>query len=172
MSRPRPTLVAERVTIRPSRGDADVDALLAIRGEPSVARWWGPPDPRDEVAAAMAGDDDAVLLVIECDDAVAGGIQYGEEDDPMYRHASIDVFLAERFRGRRLGEEAIRLLARYLLDERGHHRLTIDPAADNERAIRVYERIGFRRVGVLRQYERGPDGRSTTACCSTCCATT
>ena len=34
-----------------------------------------------------------------------------------------------------------------------------DPAAANHRAIRCYEKVGFRRVGVLRQYERGPDGR-------------
>lgn len=50
------------------------------------------------------------------------------------------------------------MLARYLFDERGHHRLTIDPAAANARAIRAYERVGFRPVGVMREYERGPDG--------------
>ena len=37
-------------------------------------------------------------------------------------------------------------------------------AAANHRAIRCYEKVGFRRVGVLRQYERGPDDGSTTAC--------
>ena len=41
---------------------------------------------------------------------------------------------------------------------RGHHRLTIDPAASNDRAIGVYERVGFRRVGVMRNYERGQGG--------------
>jgi aminoglycoside 6'-N-acetyltransferase len=57
-----------------------------------------------------------------------------------------------------LGSEAIRVLARHLFEERGHHRLTIDPAAANERAIRAYERVGFRAVGLMREYERGPDG--------------
>src|SRR5260221_478695 len=60
--------------------------------------------------------------------------------------------------GRGFGPDAIRTLARYLFEVRGHHRLTIDPAASNERAIAVYERVGFRRVGVMRRYERGPDG--------------
>ena len=50
------------------------------------------------------------------------------------------------------------MLARYLIEERGHHRLTIDPAADNAPAIRAYEKVGFRPVGVMRSYERGPDG--------------
>jgi aminoglycoside 6'-N-acetyltransferase len=52
----------------------------------------------------------------------------------------------------------VRTLARQLFDEVGHHRLIIDPAAANERAIRCYERVGFRPVGVMRDYERGPDG--------------
>ncbi len=34
----------------------------------------------------------------------------------------------------------------------------IDPALANERAIRAYAAVGFRRVGILRRYERGPDG--------------
>jgi aminoglycoside 6'-N-acetyltransferase len=51
------------------------------------------------------------------------------------------------------------LLARFLFEQRGHHRLTIDPAAANQRAIRSYASVGFRPVGVMRQYERGNDGR-------------
>jgi aminoglycoside 6'-N-acetyltransferase len=50
------------------------------------------------------------------------------------------------------------VLVRYLFEARGHHRLTIDPAAHNERAIRCYEAVGFTPVGVLRQYERDDDG--------------
>jgi aminoglycoside 6'-N-acetyltransferase len=50
------------------------------------------------------------------------------------------------------------VLVRHLIFERGHHRLTIDPAADNLAAIRAYERVGFRRVGIMRKYELGPDG--------------
>ncbi len=61
--------------------------------------------------------------------------------------------------GRGLGPDAIRTLATYLIDERGHHRLTIDPAAANEAAIRAYAKVGFRPVGVMREYQRMPDGR-------------
>ena len=50
------------------------------------------------------------------------------------------------------------MVCRYLFDERGHHRITIDPAADNVHAIAAYEKVGFRKVGVMRRYERGPDG--------------
>ena len=49
-------------------------------------------------------------------------------------------------------------LARWLFEEGGHHRVTIDPAADNARAIRCYESVGFRPVGVMRRYERVGSG--------------
>jgi aminoglycoside 6'-N-acetyltransferase len=54
--------------------------------------------------------------------------------------------------------DAIRTLARHLIEHGGHHHLTIDPAADNARAIACYAKVGFRPVGVLRQNERGIDG--------------
>jgi len=70
----------------------------------------------------------------------------------------MDIVLASAFQGRGLGPEALRLVARWLLDERGHHRLTIAPAAANERAIGVYSLIGFKPVGIMREYELGGDG--------------
>jgi aminoglycoside 6'-N-acetyltransferase len=89
---------------------------------------------------------------------VVGLVQADEETDPQYRHASIDIVLASGAQDRGLGSDAVRTVARWLLDVRGHHRLTIDPAAHNERAIRAYERVGFKRVGVLRDYEGARDG--------------
>ena len=138
----------ERVTLRPA-GPDDRQRLLEIVREPEVARWWG---------SEPELDDESPLFVIEVDGEAAGGIQYWEEDDPDYRHAGIDVFLGAAYQDRGLGSDAVRALARHLFEVRGHHRLTIDPAAANTRAIRAYERVGFKPVGVMRQYERGPDG--------------
>jgi aminoglycoside 6'-N-acetyltransferase len=154
----RPTLPGGRLTIRPA-GPGDAAALHAILGEPSVRHWWGEPGPVQSLAQDLF-DDDAqdALLVIDVGGQVAGGIQYGEELDPMYRHASIDVFLSGRFTGRGLGTEAVARLARWLVEVRGHHRLTIDPAAANTVAVRCYGKVGFRPVGRLRAYERAPDG--------------
>ena len=60
--------------------------------------------------------------------------------------------------GRVLGTDAVRTPARHLVHDRGHHRLVIDPAAANAPAIRAYAKVGFRPVGVMRAYERDPDG--------------
>jgi aminoglycoside 6'-N-acetyltransferase len=148
-------LRGKRVLLRPGRPE-DAGRLVQIRNEPEVARRWGSADIEEEIGEEFIGADEG--FVIEADGEVVGAIQYHEENEPMYRHAGIDIFLTTSRHGEGLGPEAIRLLARYLFEERGHHRLTIDPAADNAAAIRAYEKVGFRRVGIMRNYERGPDG--------------
>ncbi|MGH2473825.1 MAG: GNAT family N-acetyltransferase [Candidatus Limnocylindrales bacterium] len=145
-----------RVLLRPVRPE-DIDRLREILAEPSVARWWGLPGVGDPTDDWLLGTD-TVAFAIEVDGSVMGAIQYAEETDPDYRHAGIDLFLATSYQGQGLGTDAIRTLARHLIEGRGHHRLTIDPAADNERAIRAYAAVGFTPVGVMRAYERGPDG--------------
>jgi aminoglycoside 6'-N-acetyltransferase len=70
----------------------------------------------------------------------------------------MDIYLDPAVRGHGLGPDALRTLARHLIDERGHHRIEIDPAADNAAAIHAYEKVGFKPVGTLRQSERGLDG--------------
>ena len=147
-------LQGERVLLRRGRPE-DTERLFQIRNEPEVVRWWGS-DDIEEISDQFIEADEG--FVIEAYGEVVGAIQYHEEDDPMYRHAGIDIFLTGSRHGQGLGTEAIRLLARHLFAERGHHRLTIDPAADNAAAIRAYEKAGFRRVGIMRNYERGPDG--------------
>lgn len=139
----------ERLRLRPVVAD-DVPSLRGFLADPSVARWW--PMPTDE--RWPYDEDGTIPWAIEVDGQVAGMVQYGEDTDPDYRHAWIDIFLGPPFHGRGLGPEAVATLVRYLIDVRGHHRVTIDPAVENERAIASYEKIGFRRVGVLRQYER------------------
>jgi aminoglycoside 6'-N-acetyltransferase len=142
-----------RVTLR--RADLDDAArLTSIRHEPEIERRWGILE-EGEMEEFVT---DEKTFVIEVDGEAVGAVQYGEVEDPMYRSANIDLYLTTPRHGQGLGSEAVRILAQHLIEERGHHRLTIDPAADNIAAIRAYEKVGFRRVGVMRSYERGPDG--------------
>ena len=132
----------------------DVQPLRAIRDEPEVSGWWGTLEP-GELEEFVAEE---TAFAIEVDGEVIGAIQYAEEEDPMYRHAGIDVYVTAARHQQGYGSEAVRVLARYLIEERGHHRLTIDPSASNAAAIAAYQKVGFRPVGVMRSYERGPDG--------------
>jgi len=150
-----PTLTGDRVTLR-ALEEPDRTRLREILAEPSVARVWGS-EPAGEAADDLFEPYHTAWAIV-VDGVIAGSIQAYEEDEPDYRYAGIDLFLDAAHQRSGLGPEAIRLVARYLFAERGHHRLTIDPAASNTAAIRAYERVGFRPVGVMRRYERGRDG--------------
>ena len=118
-----------------------------------MSRWWDAPDPE------FPWDErESTRLVVEVAGSIAGLIQWAEEPKPKYRHGSIDLFLDPALHGRGIGTEAVRRVARMLIEERGHHRIVIDPAASNRAAIRCYEKAGFRAVGVMRAAERDPDG--------------
>jgi aminoglycoside 6'-N-acetyltransferase len=151
-------LTGAHVRLRPANR-ADVPAFAAILADPTVARWWFSRDPALEAARLVGpGDADSVAWAIEAEGVVVGIIQAWEEADPEYRHAGVDLALAAAAQGRGLGPDAIRAVVRWLLAARGHHRVTIDPRADNAAAIRAYAKVGFQSVGVMRAYERGADG--------------
>jgi aminoglycoside 6'-N-acetyltransferase len=141
-----------KLVLRPLAA-GDERELLRIHRTPEVMHWWEAPEdgfPWDEP--------ESTRLTIEVDGAVAGLIQFWEETEPKYRHAGLDLFLDPAVHGRGLGTEAVRLLAGHLISERGHHRITIDPATANAAAIRAYEKAGFSPVGVMRRSERDVDG--------------
>lgn len=164
---PTPTsptaLHGARVTLRPAR-EADIPALVAIRSDPEVYRWWrGGPDLAATVADELADDEAHSLTILlnepaESEGRIVGLIQWSAEEEPDYRHASIDIYLDTAVHGRGLGADAVYVVARHLIVDHGHHRITIDPAANNQAAIRCYSKVGFRPVGLMRRYERGADG--------------
>jgi aminoglycoside 6'-N-acetyltransferase len=80
--------------LRPLAED-DAAELRRIHATPEVARWWDSPD--DDFP--LKDDPDSTRWTIEVGGAVAGLIQFYEELEPKYRHASIDLFLDPRFHG-------------------------------------------------------------------------
>ena len=172
----------QRLILRAPR-ESDVDRLTELLADPEIARWW-PDYDRPRVALELVGGDGEVRVIeyvgedVEVEHVEVGKCDYGvtitapvqpagevigviqiyENLDPQYRHAGIDLFIGRPYWGRGFATEALGAVIDELLFVRDHHRLVIDPAAENERAIAVYEKLGFRRVGIMRQYERGPDG--------------
>jgi aminoglycoside 6'-N-acetyltransferase len=146
------------VTLRPPTSE-DIDLIAAILAEPEVAPWW-PRYDRDRIERELVTevDGDTTVYVIEVGAVVAGLIQSWEEPDAEYRHAGMDIAVSTDWHGKGVAIAALRALARHLVDDLGHHHLTIDPAASNARAIKCYEKLGYRPVGILRQNEMSPDG--------------
>jgi aminoglycoside 6'-N-acetyltransferase len=140
-----PTLTGGRLTLRPATG-ADAAALDRIAAAPEVARWVGGYDIVD-----------GQTFTIEVDGEVAGWLNAEAEEHPEYRHVALDIFIAAPLHGRGFGPEALRMAIRHFI-EQGHHRFTIDPETGNERAIKAYASVGFKRVGVMRDYERHASG--------------
>jgi aminoglycoside 6'-N-acetyltransferase len=145
------------VTLR-ALEESDLDVLAPWLLEPGIARWWGRDRTDEERRDDLRSADGAEAFTILADGEIAGWLQISEEREPDYRHGALDILVGEAFQNRGIGRRALTLGARILFEERGHHRITIDPAAANERAIRCYAAVGFRPVGIMRCYERAPDG--------------
>ena len=137
------------VVLEPVRPE-HAERLRALRSSPEVARWWDPAPPGWPLEAEPSLEKLAIVVNGE----LAGYIQFEEELDETFRHADVDIFLGPQSQGRGLGTEAMRMIVRHLIEDRGHHRVTLSTSVDNARAIRVYEKVGFRRVGVMRKASR------------------
>jgi RimJ/RimL family protein N-acetyltransferase len=143
------TLTAGETRLVPLAAE-HAEALRRIRSLPEVERWWDPVE--DDFP--LTDEPEATRYAVTLGHRIVGMVQYGEELEPKYRSASIDIFLDPAVHGRGVGSTAVRLVAEHLLHERGHHRLEIDPAAHNVAAIRAYAKAGFSPVGTVRLAER------------------
>ncbi len=150
---PQP-LVGPLVALRAPR-ESDLEPLTAILLEPEVALWWVGYTP--ERVRAEFIDQPKTARIIEVGGECAGAMFVLRGEDPEYPTTVMHLFIGTRFRGRRIGEEALALAIRAEFAD-GITRVTLDPNIKNEGAIRSYERLGFRRIGVLRDYQVRPGG--------------
>ncbi len=135
--------------------------MISIRSTPEVQTWWTGVDPDQEFTDGLA-DRETTRFVIEVGgptgSSVVGLIQFAEERDPEFRHASIDIYVDPAVHRQGIATDSIRTVVAHLFDDLGHHRITIDPALANSGAIACYQQVGFREVGVMHSYQRLADG--------------
>ena len=144
-----------RLVLRPLSED-DLPDVVRWLSDPEVRQFYG--DPPDSIEAArryaLEADVNPVWrFVIEEDGRGVGEIQYGHQyaGADFSWTAGIDIFIGEpEARNRGVGTEAVRTMLAYLFEVKRVHRVTIDPEVANVRAIRAYEKAGFRLDGVLR----------------------
>ncbi|MFC4602624.1 GNAT family N-acetyltransferase [Rhodococcus kronopolitis] len=148
-----PELRGPRVVLTPVRPEHR-DRLREIHRLPEVRKWWQMPD--DDWPEAQVPN--TVKYTVLEDDRVVGFAQWYFEPDPDYRHAGLDLFLDPATQGRGLGTEVVRVLCAHLIDDHRYHRLVIDPKVANTPAIACYRKVGFKDVGVMREYEMNHDG--------------
>jgi aminoglycoside 6'-N-acetyltransferase len=131
-------LVRGRLTTLRRAGGGDVDRLVAWHADPDVSRYWdGETFTREEMGERLERTDVEAWIVEE----------EGEPVGYLQVHAEgLDMFLVTSARGCGLGPDAARAMARHLIEERGRTRVTVDPYAWNEGAIRGWQRAGFAKV--------------------------
>ena len=106
---------------------------------------------RSEIDRSSAEPDEFGRFVIEVDGRRAGAMGF-EVANKRSRIANLErLAVHPAFRGRRVADEAARLLQRHLLVDLGYHRLQLEIYGFNERAMAHAERSGFVREGVRRR---------------------
>ena len=151
---PHPVLEEDALRLRPSTED-DLARLERWFADPEVYRWWGGrPLTREAVAAKCIGRRCPMVesFIVEFTGQPIGYIQYHLEGPG---DAGLDMMLLPDFRDRGLGPRAARMLLAHLASARGWADITVDPAVDNARAIRGWEKAGF---VIEREWPDHPDG--------------
>lgn len=149
------TIETDEFAMRPTRPD-DLSLLLAWHSDPDVYRFWDRrPLTEEEITHKYLGDrlPDVRCFIIESPPGHSVGfIQHADLDQPG--EVGIDMFLVPNARGKGLGPRVASHLARHMLAN-GAARVTVDPLLSNPRAIRAWEKAGFKEQSPIESGDHG-----------------
>ena len=135
------TIRGDLTVVRPATA-ADAELLVTWHDDPEVARYWDDERfTREEMLDRLRRADVEAFVVEEAGRAV-GYLQVWHAGD----ESGLDMFLIPFARGRGLGSDAARAVARHLRQDRGRPRVIVDPYLWNEAAVRAWRSAGFRAV--------------------------
>jgi RimJ/RimL family protein N-acetyltransferase len=167
---PAPPLSDETIRLQPleARFIPDFEQLAA---DPEVVRFTRVPAVPDAGFAAawvdryVSGWKDgsrAGFAILSPDDEFLGMVAIVDLD-LAGRQGEIGYIVASAARGRGIAGRALRLVSAWALGELGLERVELRISSDNEPSLRVAERLGFVRDGVLRSLHLKEDVRSDMA---------
>jgi RimJ/RimL family protein N-acetyltransferase len=152
----------ERAALRDPRASDAEPYVQAFADDPGLERMMGFPAPsrtrmrrefrgerRDREAGRVLG----YTITARGEDAFAGSILL-HSFHWEHRRADVGVLLAPAARGRGLALEALRLLVALAFARLGLQRVGLATIEANAPTLRLAERAGFAREGVLRAYTR------------------
>jgi RimJ/RimL family protein N-acetyltransferase len=160
-----PRIYGKSVMLRDFRRE-DISGMRAWCNDPDITRYLGPrytaPIPWEQTEAELdrylRGDAGGYNLVIADRET---GKYLGQcalfMIDQVSRKAELAIVLMPEHLGKGVGGEALGLLLDFGFRQANLNRIWLSVNAGNARAIRVYERAGFSREGVMRQ-DRYIDG--------------
>jgi RimJ/RimL family protein N-acetyltransferase len=147
--------------------ESDIQSMLAYRLDPQVARYQGwvafmDQETEEEIGkrvremAALPGATLGRWFQIAVEEK-ATGIHIGDIGIRLQaneaRQAITGYTFAREAQGKGYATETLRALLDYMFGTLGVHRVMADALAENEKSIRLLERVGFRQEGYLRDAE-------------------
>ncbi len=155
---PEPPLADDVVLLRPWGEEGDVEAITAACNDGAIAEFldqipspYTEDDARQYIAGTRAGWADGTMtnFAIVLDGRAVGsiGVRWLDADQGI---AEVGYWVAPEARGRGVCTRALKLVARWALEQPGSERLQLRADVENAASNRVAENAGFMREGVLR----------------------
>lgn len=169
-SRPWLDLVDGDCVLRSMRDDdGDYELVVRWRADPRIAEWYGGKRsaPRDLAEARVRyrprvlGYDETYPCIGELAGRAVAYVQFypvlqaaSYELDDVEGTWGVDLFVGEPdLWDTGLGTRVVRLVLAHLFETKDAKRVVIDPWVENARAIRSYEKAGFRQTKTLIRHE-------------------
>lgn len=153
-------IVGDKVLLRPIRA-SDCDSTLALRQDYEGNKLYlGYPYPinRESEERWIAGlypQGQRTRIDFTIEERATGdfaGLTGVNQLDLLHQRANFGIILGRKYWGKSYASEAMQLFFRYLFEEIHLQRIYLEVLGSNERAIALYERIGFQKEGILRQH--------------------
>ena len=140
------------VRLRPATR-ADWDLIRGWLARPDIQEWWGPVAATEAEVNMALGSQHAHCRIIEVDGHPTGyahavdATLWGDElpQDLAPGTWDLDLFIAsEEHRGKGVGQAALAMLKEEVFASTLAVAVCVFPSVKNERAVRAYEKAGFR----------------------------
>ena len=136
--------------------DRDQETLRCWRNDPKLSCFHFSAMPLSQISQKRwyenySESSNSKIFIIENDQNSAIGYTVLKNIDHKNRNAEIGLYLDPSFQGKGYGRDSFETLIRFCFEELNMHRVYLQVFAFNTRAISLYERIGFKTEGCLRE---------------------
>ncbi len=153
-----PFIVGDKIYLRPLEME-DIDSFVLWLNDEEVRQYLSMTSPlnkireKEWVENLYKDDRNTVLgIVVKENDQLIGNIGMHRISIP-HRQAGMGIFIGDKTCwSKGYGTEALKLMVGYGFDQLNLHRLHLTVFSFNARAIRTYEKVGFKREGVFREH--------------------
>jgi len=158
-------LKSKKVILRKIK-QKDLPLLYQWINDPEIAKfWYGRDKPRSKdwvkkhFTSMIEGKSESQCFIIEVQNRPIGfmyNTPHKEDDGPGFSgRIELDIMIGEKDEWRKgYGTDALRTMIDYAFNKQKAERVYIIPRVSNTRAIHLYGKVGFKKEGILRHYEK------------------